>query len=87
MAYLRRNRERMRYDAYLREGLPIASGAVEGACQHLVKDRLERSGMRWSLAGAEAMLQMRAVYLSDDFEKYWAFHQQQDQLRLHPPAN
>jgi hypothetical protein len=84
--YFQRNRERMRYDVYLREGLPIASGAVEGACRHLVKDRLERSGMRWGLPGAEALLQMRAVYLSGDFEDYWEFHQQQDQRRLHPPG-
>lgn len=86
VGYLRRNKGRMRYDEYLREGLPIASGAVEGACKHLVKDRLERSGMRWGATGAEAMLQLRAVYLSGDFEAYWAFHQQQDQARLHPPG-
>jgi len=84
LAYFRRNRGRMRYDAYLREGLPIASGAVEGACKNLVKDRMERSGMRWTLGGAEAMLQMRAVYRSGDFEEYWAFHREQEQHRLHP---
>jgi hypothetical protein len=85
-AYLERNRERMHYDEYLRQGLPIASGSVEGACRHLVKDRLERAGMRWSLEGAEALVQMRAVYLSDDFSEYWEFHQQQDQLRAYPPG-
>jgi len=84
--YLWRNRERMRYDEYLREGLPIASGAVEGACKHLVKDRLERSGMRWGEEGAEAVLQLRAVYLSGDLDTYWEFHQVQEQLRLHPPG-
>jgi len=86
VGYLWRNRGRMRYDAYLREGLPIASGAVEGACKHLVKDRLERSGMRWTAAGAEAVLQLRAVYLSGDLDAYWEFHQRQEQLRLHPPG-
>jgi hypothetical protein len=86
-AYLERNQERMHYDAYLRQGLPIASGSVEGACRHLVKDRLERAGMRWSLAGAEALVQMRAVYLSDDFSEYWDFHQRQDQLRAYPPGS
>jgi len=86
-AYLERNQERMHYDEYLRQGLPIATGSVEGACRHLVKDRLERAGMRWSLAGAEALLQMRAVYLSDDFAEYWEFHQQQDQLRAYPPGS
>jgi hypothetical protein len=80
--YLYRNRPYMRYHEYLAEGLPIASGAVEGACKNLVKDRMERSGMRWSIPGAEAMLKMRAIYLSGDFESYWAFHVAQDQCRL-----
>jgi hypothetical protein len=83
-SYFERNAERMRYDAYLREGLPIASGAVEGACRHLVKDRLERAGMRWSLDGAEAMLQLRAVYLSGDLDDYLTYHRCQEQQRLHP---
>jgi hypothetical protein len=72
--YYERNVSRMAYDEYLRAGLPIASGAVEGACRHLVKDRLERTGMRWTLAGAEALLRLRAVYVSDDVTDYWAFH-------------
>jgi hypothetical protein len=83
-AYLYRNRARMRYDEYLAQGLPIASGAVEGACKNLVKDRMERSGMRWTEDSAEAMLKLRATYLSDDFEEYWTYHVQQDQARLHP---
>jgi len=74
----------MRYDQYLAEGLPIASGSVEGACKNLIKDRMERSGMRWTPATAEAMLQMRAVYLSGDFEEYWNYHADQEQARLYP---
>ena len=74
----------MRYDQYLQEGLPIASGAVEGACKNLVKDRMERSGMRWTEDSAEAMLKLRAAYLSGDFAEYWAFHVKRDQQRLHP---
>lgn len=84
--YLHRNRGRMRYDAYLAAGLPIASGAVEGACKHVVKDRMERSGMRWTEDGAEAMLKLRATYLSRDFDEYWEFHVRQEQQRLHPPG-
>ncbi|MGH7250766.1 MAG: ISKra4 family transposase [Nitrospiraceae bacterium] len=84
--YLYRNRTRMRYHEYLAAGLPIASGAVEGACKNLVKDRMERSGMRWKEDSAEAMLRLRATYLSGDFEEYWAFHVKQDQGRLHPPG-
>ena len=82
-AYYYRNRPYMRYDLYLRQGYPIASGSVEGACKNLVKDRMERSGMRWTPPMAEAVLQLRAVYLSDDFEKYWDFHVQEDQKRLY----
>jgi len=84
-AYFYRNRTRMRYDEYLRHGWPIATGVVEGACKNLVKDRMERSGMRWKPEMAEAMLKMRATYLSDDFEEYWAFHLQKEHERLHPP--
>lgn len=81
--YLYRNRKRMRYDKYLALGLPIASGAVEGACKNLVKDRMERSGMRWQVPGAEAMLRLRAIKLSGDMPAYWQFHIQQEQRRLY----
>ena len=81
--YLYRNRERMQYDQYLAKGWPIASGAVEGACKNLVKDRMERSGMRWQVPGAEAVLQLRALKLSDDWPEYWRFHIRQDQERLY----
>jgi hypothetical protein len=84
--YLRRNRPYMQYDAYLRRGLPIASGCVEGACKNLIKDRLERSGMRWGLPGAEAMIQLRSLYLSGDLDDYWDFHLEQEQHRLYPPG-
>jgi len=83
-AYFYRNRARMRYHDYLANGWPIASGSVEGACKNLVKDRMERSGMRWTQAMAEAMLQLRAIYLSRDFQEYWDFHVRQDQQRLYP---
>ena len=84
--YLYRNRSRMRYDEYLANGWPIASGPVEGACKNLIKDRMERSGMRWTEAMAEAIVQLRAIYLSGDFDRYWEFHIAQDQKRLYPDA-
>ena len=84
--YWYRNRRHMRYHAYLQQGWPIATGVVEGACKNLVKDRMERSGMRWTRQMAEAMLKLRATYLSGDFEEYWGFHLQQDQEQLHPPG-
>src|SRR5499433_3893917 len=82
--YLYRNRARMRYDEYLANGWPIASGTVEGACKNLIKDRMERSGMRWTEQMAEALVQLRAIYLSGDSDAYWEFHIEQDQRRLYP---
>jgi hypothetical protein len=82
--YLHHNRTRMRYDEYLAHGWPIASGPVEGACKNLIKDRMERSGMRWTEQMAEAIVQLRAIYLSGDFDAYWSFHVEKDQQRLHP---
>jgi hypothetical protein len=84
--YLHHNRARMRYDEYLAQGWPIASGPVEGACKNLTKDRMERSGMRWTEAIAEALIQLRAIYLSGDFDPYWSFHIEKDQHRIHPPG-
>jgi hypothetical protein len=81
--YLYRNRPRMKYHLYLKQGLPIASGSVEGACKNLIKDRMERSGMRWTQRTAEAMVKMRATYLSGDFDDYWIFHVDQEQNRLY----
>lgn len=85
-AYLYRNRTPMRYHEYLAQGLPIASGPVEGACKNLIKDRMERSGMRWTEAMAEAIVKLRAVYLSGDFDRYWSFHIEKEEQRLHPPG-
>src|SRR5450759_697123 len=82
--YLYRNRPRMHYDECLANGWPIASGPVEGACKNLIKDRMERSGMRWTEQMAEAIAQLRAIYLSGDFDCYWQFHIEQDQRRLYP---
>jgi len=82
--YRHRHRARMRYDEYLAKGWPIASGPVESACKNLIKDRRERSGMRWTEEMAEAIVQLRAIYLSGDFDRYWSFHIAKDQQRLHP---
>ena len=63
----------LRYQEALREGLPIATGVIEGACRYVVKDRMDRTGARWSLTGAEAVLRLRAIRASKDFDAYWAF--------------
>ena len=73
----------MHYDQYLADGWPIASGGIEGACRHLVKDRCELSGMRWTPTGVEDLLRLRAVAENGDWEAYRRFFQQQRQQRLY----
>ena len=81
--YLLRHAGYLRYDQYLAAGLPIATGVIEGACRHLVKDRMELTGARWGLAGAEAVLRLRALRSSGDFDDYWIFHETQEHQRNH----
>jgi hypothetical protein len=83
-AYLLKNRERLRYDVALRKGMPIGTGVVEGACRHLVKQRMECSGARWSLEGAEAVLRLRALRMSGDWDNYWTYHCRQERARNYP---
>ena len=85
--YYRRNAPYMRYDAYLARGWPIGTGVVESACGHLVKDRLQQAGMRWTLPGAQAVLDLRAVRLSGEWDAYWPYHRQQQHQRRYglPP--
>ncbi len=82
--YLHANLERMHYDDYLRAGYPIASGAVEGACRHLVKDRMERAGMHWTITGAQAMLDVRSIYVSGLWDEYQEHRIQVEAQRLYP---
>ena len=81
--YLLNYKPYLHYDLYLKMGLPIATGVIEGACRYLVKDRMDRTGARWSLKGAEAVLRLRALRTSGDFDAYWRFHEQQEHLRNH----
>lgn len=81
--YFDRNRPYMHYDQYLADGWPIASGVIEGACRHLVKDRCELSGMRWTTTGVEDLLRLRAVAENGDWEAYRRFFRQQRQQRLY----
>ena len=73
----------MHYAKALRDGLPIATGVIEGACRYVVKDRMDRTGARWSLTGAEAVLRLRAIRASGDFDAYWQFHLARDKERNH----
>jgi hypothetical protein len=83
ITYYENNRKHMRYDEYLAAGYPIASGVAEGACKHLVKDRMERAGMRWELEGAQAMLSLRAVYLNGLWDQFIAYRIATEQSRLY----
>ena len=73
----------LKYNHYLAQGFPIATGVIEGACRHLVKDRMEVTGARWSLTGAEAVLRLRALRSSHDFDEYWSFHETKEYERNH----
>jgi hypothetical protein len=83
-AFLENNKARMRYDFYLKEGYPIATGVIEGACRHVIKDRMERAGMRWKVPGAQAMLHLRAIYANGDWEAFQLFRVQHETTRLYP---
>jgi hypothetical protein len=74
ITYLKNHKQYMRYDEYLSQGYPIGSGVVESACSHVVKNRMEVPGARWSVNGAEAILRLRSVAKSQDWDAYWAFY-------------
>jgi hypothetical protein len=87
--YLLKNKHRLQYGDALKKGYPIASGVIEGACRHLINDRLDITGARWSLKGAEAILRLRSLKSSGDFNDYWVFHKKQSSKsvyseELHP---
>lgn len=84
LAYFAARVDYMKYDEYLVAGYPIGSGVVEGACRHLVKDRMEQAGMRWRIAGAQAILSLRAIYVNDDWEAFHAHRIATEQRKLYP---
>ena len=81
--YLDNKKDYLGYATALRNGWPIATGIIEGACRHIVKDRMDITGARWGLEGAEAILKLRAVIASGDFENYWSFHLRREYERIH----
>ncbi len=82
--YLEKNLARMRYDEYLAAGYPIASGVIEGACRYVVKDRMERAGMRWTVEGAQAMLALRTTYINGHWKEFQKYRVKQERQRLYP---
>jgi hypothetical protein len=81
--YLLKKKKLLRYDIFLATGSPIATGVIEGACRHLINDRLDVTGARWSVPGAEAVLRLRSMRSSGDFEEYWDFHLRRERQRNH----
>ena len=81
--YLLNYKDMLRYDEYLLEGLPIATGVIEGTCRHLVNDRMDITGARWGLRRAEAILKLRSLHCSKDYEDYWDFYKEQTLRRNH----
>jgi len=83
IGYLERNRKHMRYEICLAKGYPVGSGVIEGACRNLINDRLELTGMSWTLRGAESMMRLRAVHINKDWEAFWKHRRQSERLRLY----
>jgi hypothetical protein len=83
ITYFEHHRQWMQYDDYLKAGYPIGSGVVESTCGHTVKDRMEGSGRRWSIAGAEPTLLLRSIVTSHDWDAYWEAHMHQEHMRLY----
>lgn len=81
--YLHNKAPYLDYPTALKNGRPIGTGVIEGACRHLVKDRMDRTGARWGLNGAEAILKLRALRSNGDFDSYWRFHLAHEQRRVH----
>jgi len=81
--YLEKYSPMLEYDSFLSDGLPIASGVIEGACRHLIKDRLDRTGARWRIKSAEAIIRIRSLRSSGDFDAYWKFHREKELQRNH----
>ena len=81
--YLTNKSPYLDYPTALSNGWPIATGVIEGACRHLVKDRMDITGARWGLPGAEAVLKLRAIVSNDDFDAYWHYHLAQEHRRVH----
>ena len=81
--YLERNRKHMRYEICLAKGYPIGSGVIEGACRNLINDRLELTGMSWTIHGAESVMRLRAVHINKDWDAFWNHRRQSERQRLY----
>ena len=87
IGYLERNRKHMRYEICLAKGYPIGSGVIEGACRNLINDRLELTGMSWTLQGAESVMRLRAVHINNDWDDFWRFRRKSERTCLYGIAD
>lgn len=71
IAYFEKNKDHMRYATYRQQGWFIGSGVIEAACKNLVGYRCKQSGMEWTVTGANAILALRCVILSNRHEEFW----------------
>jgi hypothetical protein len=85
--YLEAKAPYLDYPTALAAGWPIATGVIEGACRHLVKDRMDITGARWGVATAEAILQLRALHANGDFDAYWTWHLEREHERNYPASH
>lgn len=74
ITYFKNHQMYMQYDRYLSKGYPIGTGVIESACSHVVKQRTEITGARWGISGAEAILKLRSVKQSNEWDDYWDFY-------------
>ncbi len=81
--YLLKYQDFLRYDEYIAQGFPISTGVIEGTCRYLVQDRMDITGARWDVPGAEALLRLRAIRCSGDWDAYWKFHEREEFSRNH----
>jgi hypothetical protein len=86
LGFFRRNKQYMRYGEYIKAGYPIGSGVIEGGCRHVVRDRMELSGMRWTVEGAQAMLRLRTTKLIGDWTPFVKFRIRTEQANLYSKA-
>ena len=87
IGYLERNRKHMRYEICLAKGYPVGSGVIEGACRNLINDRLELTGMSWTIKGAESVMRLRAVHINKDWDAFWNHRRQSERRRLYGIAD
>jgi hypothetical protein len=87
IGYLERNRKHLRYEICLARGYPIGSGVIEGACRNLINDRLELTGMSWTLQGAESVMRLRAVHINKDWDVFWTHRRKAERQRLYGIAD